>query len=197
MLSNIRSVGCAFVFASMLAACNAPAQKDAASTATTAKEAAAAGASSQGPGPAARPGPDILTTVSDTGEASPTEVAAQFGKFQIKGLEGVDTLVVDGQPVMYTPEGTDFPMAVTANSSLSLIGVFELQQESVAWVVIGGGSACAGTHLLVSVGQTRKPAVSEIKGCDDRGTMRKVEDRIVFQAGGTSGAYDHGRLVAS
>lgn len=191
--SIAKVVGCAVALSSVLGACNAPSQKDAA--AAPGGTGGTAPASASAPAPAPSSGPDVLTTVSDTGEASPIEVAARFGKFQIQNLDGLDTLVVDGQPVMYTPAGTDAPTAITANNSLSLIGVFELQQESVAWVVIGGGSACAGTHLLVPVGQTRKPLGLEIPGCDDRGTMKKVDDRIVFQAGGTSGAYDHGRLV--
>ena len=97
----------------------------------------------------------------------------------------------------FIDEGADAAQPIQANDTLTLVGVFELQNESVAWVVIGGGTACAGTHVLVPAGQTRDVHGLALKGCDDRGTMRKSGDRIVFDAGGTSGAYDHGRIVDS
>ena len=83
---------------------------------------------------------------------------------------------------------------VAANDGLTLHGVFELDGERVAWTTIIGGTACAGTHVLVPAGLTKAVEGMSIRGCNDRGTIRKVRDRLEFEAGGTSGAYDHGRL---
>ena len=165
------------------------------------KPAAGGSAASQAQAhPAQRPagaegGPDILTTTSDSAATTPTDVKARLAEFKITPVNGTDTLLVDGKPVTYVGPAGGAPQPIEANNALTLVGVFELSGESVAWVIIGGGDACAGTHILVPVGQTREVRGLGIDGCDDRGTMRKSGDRIVFDAGGHSGAYDHGRIV--
>lgn len=94
----------------------------------------------------------------------------------------------------YRPVEGGGPKVVAADDGLTLHGVFELDGESVAWATIIGGTACAGTHVLVPAGLTKTVEGLSISGCDDRGTIRKVGDRLEFEAGGTSGTYDHGHL---
>ncbi len=154
------------------------------------------GTPAQAAAPATPPrGPDILTTTSDGAAPPLQEVASAHGVFRITPVGGVDTLTLDGKPVSYKLAEGGGVEPVQANDSLTLVGVFELKDESVAYVVIGGGTACPGTHVLVPAGLTQAVQGMDIKGCDDRGTVRKVGDRLVFDAGGTSGTYDHGRVL--
>ena len=139
-----------------------------------------------------RHGPDVLTTDGEAGDLK--EVISTHGVFRIAAIDGVDTLTLNGKPLSYrAAEGGD-PEVVAANDGLTLHGVFELEGESVAWATIIGGTACAGTHVLVPAGLTKTVEGVSIPGCDDRGTIRKVGDRLEFKAGGTSGTYAHGRL---
>ncbi len=163
-----------------------------ANRADTATEATAA-SGGIAPTPTAPAGPDMLTTVGDAG-APLTKVAAQQGLFAIENVDGVDMLTVNGKPARFTASGTNAPQPVAANSGISLIGVFELPQESVAWVTIIGGAACPGTHVLVGARNGRALPGQEIPGCDDRGTMRRNGDKIAFEAGGSEGTYEDGMI---
>jgi len=99
--------------------------------------------------------------------------------------------------VKYTQAGADAPVLVSANDAINLVGVFELPQESVAWVVITGGAACAGTHVLVGARDGRALPGQSIPGCDDRGTMRRQGDHITFEAGGSEGTYQDGMITVT
>lgn len=144
------------------------------------------------PEPTAAPvGPDMLSTVGDAGEPL-TNVAARQGTFAITNIDGIDTLTVNGKPARFKPAGNVKPETVQANSGLSLVGVFDLPVESVAWVRIIGGTACPGTHVLIPAREGRALSGQDIPGCDDRGTMRKVGDKVTFEAGGSEGTYENG-----
>jgi hypothetical protein len=87
------------------------------------------------------------------------------------------------------------PEPIAANNNPLLLGVFELPEESVAWAITDGGRACPAIHVLVPV---RKGVVlpgQSIPGCDDRGTMRRVGAKIVFDAGGNTGFLQNGLLT--
>ena len=185
--------------AAMLASCHAPevSQTDN----NTAVLATSDGGSGPTVSPAAPPpttisnsGPDMLSTAV-MGDSTPlTRVAARQGIFAIENVDDVDTLTFDGKPVRYLSPGSDIPSNVTANDGISLVGVFELPQESVAWAMITGGTACAGTHVLVGARNGIALPGQEIPGCDDRGTMRKVGNKIAFAAGGSEGSYQDGLI---
>lgn len=142
-------------------------------------------------------GPEMLSTVGLYDRPPVTSVASRGGTFAIEKVDGVDTLTLDGKPVRYTPRGEDAPLEVAANSSISLVGVFELPRESVAWVTIIGGTACAGTHVLVGARDGHALPGQEIPGCDDRGTMRRAGDKINFEAGGSEGTYEDGLITVT
>ena len=131
-------------------------------------------------------GPDMLSTVGLYDRPPVRSVASRQGTFAIKKVDDVNTRTLDGKPVRYTPRGADAPVAVAANSSISLVGVFELPRESVAWVTIIGGTGCAGSHVLVGAHDGLALPGQEIPGCDDRCTMRRSGDKITFAAGGSS-----------
>lgn len=136
----------------------------------------------------------MLSTVGLYDRPPVTSVASRAGTFTIEKVDDVDTLTLDGKPIRYTPQGADAPAAVAANSSISLVGVFELPRESVAWVTIIGGTACAGTHVLIGARDGHAMPGQEIPGCDDRGTMRRAGDKITFEAGGSEGTYEDGLI---
>lgn len=159
-------------------------------------------AAAAGPGVVAsmfrRKGPDLLSTVALEGAEPVRDVKANNGRFTIAQVNGVDTLLVDGRPARYQQEGEGIgatPVEVEANSSLTLVGVFEVPEESVAWALIGGGTACAGTHVLVPARNGVALPGQVIPGCDDRGTMRVAGDRIMFNAGGSEGYMQGGLLT--
>jgi hypothetical protein len=140
-----------------------------------------------------RKGPDMLSTVGLYEGEPLKEVDAAEGKVTIQPVDGLDTLMVDGKPARYLDAGIQGrPVDVAANSGLSLVGVFELPGESVAWAIITGGSACPGTHVLVPIRDGAALPGQSLPGCDDRGTMRLADDRIVFEAGGSNGFYQNG-----
>lgn len=139
-------------------------------------------------------GPEMLSTVGLYDRPPVTSVASRQGTFAIEKVDDVDTLTLNGKPVRYTPRGADAPAAVAADSGISLVGVFELSRESVAWVTIIGGTACAGTHVLVGARDGRALPGQAIPGCDDRGTMRRTGDKITFEAGGSEGTYEDGLI---
>ncbi len=143
-----------------------------------------------------RKGPEMLSTVG-SGQGEPLrEVDAAEGKVTIQPVNGVDTLMVDGKPVRYQYGGEQgSTLTVEANNALYLIGVFELPDESVAWATIIGGTACAGSHILVPIRHGSALPGQAIPGCDDRGTMRAEGDKIVFEAGGSDGYYKDGLLT--
>lgn len=145
-----------------------------------------------------REGPDILSTVGLYDVEPVKAIKANQGSFAIEQVNGVDTLTVNGRPAQYQEAGESAsprPATVEANNSLTLVGVFELPDESVAWALIIGGTACAGTHVLVPVRNGTPLPGASIPGCDDRGTMRAVGDRIVFDAGGAEGEFRNDLLT--
>lgn len=146
--------------------------------------------------PVRRTGPAMLSTVG-SGETEPTpEVDAAAGKVTIQPVDGVDTLLINGKPARYQEGGGQgASVTVAANDGLDLVGVFELPGESVAWAIIIGGTACAGTHLLVPIRHGVALPGQPIPGCDDRGTMRVEGQRIVFEAGGSTGFYEDGLVT--
>ncbi len=140
-----------------------------------------------------RKGPDMLSTVGLYEGEPLREVDAAEGKVTIQQIDGVDTLMVDGKPARYLDAGIQGrPADVAANNGLALVGVFELPGESVAWAIITGGSACPGTHVLVPIRDGAALPGQSLPGCDDRGTMRLAGDRIVFEAGESTGFYQNG-----
>jgi len=145
---------------------------------------------------AAPSGPEMLTTVGlyADGKTPLTVVHARQAEFAIRNIGGTDTLTVNGQPAQYRSDGTDQPVPVTANDSLSLVGVFELPTESVAWVIVIGGTACPGSHILVGARDGKALPGQELPGCDDQGTMRRTGDKITFDAGGATGTYQNGMI---
>ncbi|GAA3716002.1 hypothetical protein GCM10022268_25700 [Sphingomonas cynarae] len=142
-------------------------------------------------------GPEMLSTVGLYDGTPLTQVAARQGTFAIEKIDDLDTLTLNGKPTRFKTAQADVPEPVAANSSISLVGVFELPQESVAWVIIIGGSACVGTHVLVGARSGLALPGQNIPGCDDRGTMRRVDDHITFEAGGSSGTYEDGSISVS
>lgn len=135
----------------------------------------------------------MLSTVGASGDPI-TTVQARQGLFAIQNVDGIDTLTLNGKPTRFTASGTDGPQPVAANSGITLVGVFELPEESVAWVTILGGTACPGTHILVGARGGRALPGQEIPGCDDRGTMRRTGSQIAFEAGGSEGTYEDGLI---
>jgi len=121
-------------------------------------------------------------------------IVARQGYFQLKMLDGLATLYVDGKPVS-NASGTHTEL-IQANVNIELMGVLELPEESVAWVVVTGGTACAATNYLVSVQTGQYPRVLTIEGCGDSGTMVRKGDKIVFEfIGDRSGTYQGGTLT--
>jgi hypothetical protein len=141
------------------------------------------------------PRSEMLSTVGLYEGTPPTEARTRQGTFAVANIDGVETLTLNGKVVRYAPGSEDAPQSVAANSSLTLVGAFELPQESVAWVVIGGGTACAGTHVLVGARNGVSLPGRDIPGCDDRGTMRRNGDKITFEAGGSAGTYENGMIT--
>ncbi len=142
-------------------------------------------------------GPEMLSTVGLYDGTPLTNVAARQGTFAIESIDDRDTLTLNGKPTQFKQDGADAPEPVAANNSINLVGVFELPQESVAWVIITGGTACPGTHVLISARSGLALPGQDIPGCDDRGTMRRVDDHITFEAGGSSGTYQDGSVSIS
>lgn len=182
-----------------LTACNqhqndADTNNSAAAAATPEAPANLAGDAHGNPQPS---GPEMLSTVGLYDKQPTTEIASLGGVFAIEPVDGVDTLNLDGKPVKYTQAGADAPALVSANDAINLVGVFELPQESVAWVVITGGAACPGTHVLVGARDGRALPGQSIPGCDDRGTMRRQGDHITFEAGGSEGTYQDGMITVT
>ena len=179
-----------------LAACNKP---DSDNNSTAAAQVKNPSVETEAPTPAPAPaaGPDVLSTVGlfDGSKAPVTEVKTAQALFALEQLNGVETLTVNGKPALYKPEGANEPMPVEANSGLTLVGVFELPQESVAWAIIGGGAACPADHILVGVRSGVVLPGQSIPGCDDRGTMRRNGDKITFEAGGSTGTYQNGLIT--
>ena len=140
-------------------------------------------------------GPEVLSTVGLYEKDSLTRIKATEATFSIEQVGGVDTLLVNGAPAKYRAEGSDTPEDIAANSSLSLVGAFELADESVVWAIVTGGTACPGTHVLVGARNGRALPGQQIPGCDDRGTMRRGADKITFEAGGSVGSYQDGLLT--
>ncbi len=142
-------------------------------------------------------GPSVLTTVGlfDGDKSPPASVPSRNGTFAITAIDGIDTLTLDGKPAQYLLDGEQgHPAPITADSGITIVGVLELPEESVAWVLISGGSACGASHVLVGASSGRAQLGQMIPGCDDRGTMRQDGDRITFQAGGSTGTYTDGIL---
>ena len=143
-----------------------------------------------------RDGPDVLSTVGLYEGEQTREVKAAEGTFSVQPVDGIDTLLVNGKPAFYQQtEGVVRPEPITANSGLHLVGVFELPEESVAWALITGGTACPGNHVLVPVRNGVVLPGQSLPGCDDRGTMRRAGDRIVFEAGGSTGSFQNDMLT--
>lgn len=142
-------------------------------------------------------GPEMLSTVGLYEGTPLTSAKARAGTYALEKIDGFDTLTLNGKPTRYTPAGADGPVPVAANDSITLVGVFELPQESVAWVIISGGSACAGTHVLVGARNGLALPGQGIPGCDDRGTMRRNGDKITFEAGGSAGSYQDGLITVT
>ena len=101
---------------------------------------------------------------------------------------------MNGTPWTYAGDVGVASSPIEANDDLVLVGVIELPHESVAWVIINGGTACAATHVLISIKDGMPINGRAIPGCDDRGTLRPVGDHIVFEAGGSTGTYRDGKL---
>ncbi len=147
--------------------------------------------------PSPAPGPSVLTTVGmfDGGASPARSYPSRAGTFAIQEVDGIDTLTLDGKPAQYLLDGQQgHPAPITADSSIAIVGVFELADESVAWVLISGGSACPASHVLVGASGGKAQLGQMIPGCDDRGTMRGDGERIAFEAGGSTGTYQDGVL---
>lgn len=151
--------------------------------------------------PAARPaaqapaneGPTTLSTVGLGDGPALTHVQGRNGDFRLADVDGLKTLELDGKPVSYT-DGTGSQL-VQANNDLTLLGVFELPTESVAWVMITGGTACPATQLLVSARTGQFPRVVSVDGCDDRVTIAKSGAKLRLEVGGRPAVYHDGQLL--
>lgn len=75
--------------------------------------------------------------------------------------------------------------------------MFELPQESVAWVTIVGGTACPASHVLVGARSGLALPGQGILGCGESGTMRREGDKITFEAGGSEGNYKDGVITTT
>lgn len=138
-------------------------------------------------------GPDILTTVGAWDVAPINDVKAKQGRFQLVSTNITRHLVVNGLP--WSSAGlSGGPGPIEANNDIKLLGILELPRESVAWVLVLGGTACPGQHTLVSIRDGKPLMGRDIPGCDDRGTIRRVDDHLVFDAGGSTGTYRNGEL---
>lgn len=140
--------------------------------------------------------PAILTTVGLHNTQLPTSIKAAEGTFALTTPPGgLKRLTVNDTPWTYHREIGSPASPIEANDDLHLVGTIELPKESVAWAIITGGTVCPATHVLVSIKDGMPVNGSAIPGCDDRGTMRRVGDHIVFDVGGSTGTYRDGKLT--